>query len=160
MVQRRAARWTRSEYSPYASVTQMLQSPGWQFLEKRRSDSRLCLFYNIIYGLVAIDMPLYTETIKLCPLDVYVCQFLLYERISFNFLHYKLLSFKNVMVLSEIHLITNRAADKKKQRRAYIDPYFYTCSNTLKFKELLQITDQEKLMRLSKFMRTIMLKFQ
>ena len=111
MVQRRAARWTRSEYSPYASVTQMLQSLGWQSLEKRRSDSRLCLFYNIIYGLVAIDMPLYTETIKLCPLDVYVCQFLIYERISFNFLHYKLLSFKNVMVLSEIHLITNRAAD-------------------------------------------------
>ena len=47
-----------------------------------------------------------------------------------------------------------------KERRAYIDPYFYTCSNTLKFKELLQITDQEKLVRLSKFMRTIMLKFQ
>ena len=27
----------------------------------------------------------YTETIKLCPLDVYVCQFLMYERISNNF---------------------------------------------------------------------------
>ena len=26
MVQRRAARWTLSEYSPYASVTQMLES--------------------------------------------------------------------------------------------------------------------------------------
>ena len=29
MVQRRAARWTLSEYSPYASVTQMLQCLGW-----------------------------------------------------------------------------------------------------------------------------------
>ena len=59
MVQRRAARWTLSEYSPYASVTQMLQSLGWRSLEQRRFDSRLCLFYKIIYGLVAIDMPPY-----------------------------------------------------------------------------------------------------
>ena len=59
MVQRRAARWTLSEYSPYASVTQMLQSLRWRSLEQRRSDSRLCLFYKIIYGLVAIDMPPY-----------------------------------------------------------------------------------------------------
>ena len=28
---------------------------------------------------------IYTETIKLCPLDVYVCQFLMYVRISFIF---------------------------------------------------------------------------
>ena len=59
MVQRRAARWTLSEYSPYASVTQMLQSLGWRSFEQRRSDSRLCLFYKIIYGLVAIDMSSY-----------------------------------------------------------------------------------------------------
>ena len=54
---------------------------------------------------------LYTETIKLCPLDVYVCQFLMYEPISLNFLHYKLISYRNVMLLNEIHLITRRAAD-------------------------------------------------
>ena len=59
MVQHRAACWTLSEYSPYASVTQMLQSLGWRSLEQRRSDSRLCLFCKIIYGLVAIDMPPY-----------------------------------------------------------------------------------------------------
>ena len=53
----------------------------------------------------------YTETIKLCPLDVYVCQFLMYERISLIFLHYKLIVFRNVMHLNEIHLITSRAAD-------------------------------------------------
>ena len=53
-------------------------------------------------------------TIKLCPLDVYVCQFLIYERISFNFLHYKLLSFINVMHINEIHLIVRRAADNSK----------------------------------------------
>ena len=32
----------------------------------------------------------YTETIKLCPLDVYVCQFQMYERISFKLSHYQL----------------------------------------------------------------------
>ena len=46
------------------------------------------------------------------------------------------------------------------ERRTYIDPYFYTSSNILKFKELLQISDHEKLVRLGKFMRLIMLKFQ
>ena len=60
MVQCRAARWTLiSEYSPYASVTQMLQSLGWRSLEQRRFYSQLCLFYKIIYGLLAIDMPPY-----------------------------------------------------------------------------------------------------
>ena len=59
MIQRRAARWTSNNYSPYASVTEMLQSLGWRSLEQRRSDSRLCLFYKIIYGPVAIDMPPY-----------------------------------------------------------------------------------------------------
>ena len=62
----------------------------------------------------AVNVPAshkYTETIKLCPLDVYVCQFLMYERISFNFLHYKLLSFRHVMHLNKIHLIPSRAAD-------------------------------------------------
>ena len=37
----------------------MLQSLGWRSLEQRRSDSRLCLFYKIIYGLVANDVPPY-----------------------------------------------------------------------------------------------------
>ena len=57
MIQRRAARWTLDNYSTYASVTEILQSLGWKFLEQRRSDSRLCLFCKIIHGLVAIDLP-------------------------------------------------------------------------------------------------------
>ena len=35
MVQRRAARWTMNDYSPYISVTQMQQDLGWQSLEQR-----------------------------------------------------------------------------------------------------------------------------
>ena len=73
----------------------------------------LDLYRFLVTELVFLDEYLlnYTETIKLCPLDVYVCQFLMYERISLIFLHYKLISFRNVMHLSEIHLITSRAAD-------------------------------------------------
>ena len=48
MIQRRAARWTLHNYSTYASVTEMLQS-----------DTRLCLFYKIIHGLVDIELPPY-----------------------------------------------------------------------------------------------------
>ena len=36
-VQCRAARWTHHNYSPYATVTEMLQSLGWRSLEQRRS---------------------------------------------------------------------------------------------------------------------------
>ena len=54
----------------------------------------------------------YTQTIKLCPLDVYVCKFQMYERISFNFFPYKLWSFRNDLHLIVIHLIISVAADK------------------------------------------------
>ena len=59
MIQRRAARWTLNNYSPYAIMTEVVISLGWRSLEQRRSDSRLCLFYKIIYSLVSIDMPPY-----------------------------------------------------------------------------------------------------
>ena len=55
----------------------------------------------------------YTETIKLCPLDVYVCQIQMYERISFKFSHYQLLLFRNVLHPRDILLIISRAADKE-----------------------------------------------
>ena len=48
----------------------------------------------------------------------------------------------------------------KNERRNYIDPYFYTSPNVLKFKEVSQIADTEKLVRLGKFMRIIMQKFK
>ena len=44
MVQRRAARWTLHNYSPYTSVTEMLQSLGWRSLKQRRSYSRYVCF--------------------------------------------------------------------------------------------------------------------
>ena len=57
MVQRRAARWTCSNYDRKASVTQMVNNLGWRSLEQRRADARLCLFYKIVYSIVAIPLP-------------------------------------------------------------------------------------------------------
>ena len=61
MTQRRAARWVKSYYSSYDSVTEMLHDLGWQSLEQRPLDARLIMFYKIVYGLVAIQLPSYLE---------------------------------------------------------------------------------------------------
>ena len=60
-VQRRAARWVTNDYSSYSSVTDMLSNLGWRSLENRRTDTRLAMFYKIVYGLVAIPLPSYFE---------------------------------------------------------------------------------------------------
>ena len=57
MVQRRAARWTLRNFDHQASVTEMINKIGWRTLEQRRADGRLCLFYKIVYGLVAVPLP-------------------------------------------------------------------------------------------------------
>ena len=60
-VQHRAARWTTSNYDYRSSVTAMLQSLGWRTLEQRRADARLCLFYKIVYDLVAVPLQVYIQ---------------------------------------------------------------------------------------------------
>ena len=60
-VQRRAARWVTNDYSSYSCVTDMLSNLGWRSLENRRTDTRLAMFYKIVYGLVAIPLPSYFE---------------------------------------------------------------------------------------------------
>ena len=59
IVQCRAVMWSLHNYSPYATVTEMLQSLDWRSLQQRRSDSRLCLFYKMVYGFVAVELPQY-----------------------------------------------------------------------------------------------------
>ena len=56
-VQRRAARWTASNFNRQSSVTEMVKQLGWGSLEQRRSNARLCLFYKVIHGLVAVPLP-------------------------------------------------------------------------------------------------------
>ena len=58
-VQRRAARWTTSNYSTYDSVTDIQKGLGWQTLQDRRDLARVTMFYKIVHGLVAIPLPPY-----------------------------------------------------------------------------------------------------
>ena len=64
-VQRRAARWILGDYSTYSSVTDMIGQLGWRTLEQCRTDSRLVLFYKIIYGYVLMS---YHSPVLLGPL--------------------------------------------------------------------------------------------
>ena len=61
-IQRRAARcWTTSNYDYRSSVTSMLDQPSWRTLEQRRADARLCLFYKMVHGIVAVPLPDYVQ---------------------------------------------------------------------------------------------------
>ena len=60
-VQRRAARWTVSNFDRKASVTEIVQDLGWRTLDQRRADARLCLLFKILHGLVAVPLPDYIQ---------------------------------------------------------------------------------------------------
>ena len=60
-VQRRAARWVSCNFVRLASVSDMIETLGWRSLQQRRADARLCLFYKIIHGLVALPLPDYIQ---------------------------------------------------------------------------------------------------
>ena len=59
MVQRRAARFTLNRYRNRSSVTEMLEELGWQSLQERRKQARLCMLYKIKHDMVAIDAKQY-----------------------------------------------------------------------------------------------------
>ena len=61
MVQRRAARWTLSDYARTTSVTSLQSQLNWLTLEERRSVAHLCLFYKIVNDLVAMLLPDYMQ---------------------------------------------------------------------------------------------------
>ena len=50
----RAARFVKSRYSRYSSVSDMLDELGWPPLFQRRQEARLILFYKIIDGLAQV----------------------------------------------------------------------------------------------------------
>ena len=60
-VQHRAARWVSCNYVRLASVTDIIETLGWRSLAQRRADARLCLFYKIIHGLVAVPLSRYIQ---------------------------------------------------------------------------------------------------
>ena len=55
MVQRRAARFVMSKYSNYDSVSQMLDTLGWNTLQDRRNKFRAVMVFKIIHNLVDIQ---------------------------------------------------------------------------------------------------------
>ena len=64
MVQRRAARFVKSDYSRTSSVTAMRQDLGWDTLQQRRDQARLSMMYRITHQQVDIPAERY-----LTPLD-------------------------------------------------------------------------------------------
>ena len=57
--QRRAARWTVSSFGRQPSLTEMAKQLGWRSLEQRRADARVCFFFKVTHGLVAVPLPDY-----------------------------------------------------------------------------------------------------
>ena len=55
-VQRQSVRYICNNYSPYASVSEMLNTLDFKTLEERRNESKLLLFYKIVNNLVDIDI--------------------------------------------------------------------------------------------------------
>ena len=53
-VQCQAARFVKSKYSGYSSVSDMLDVLGWTPLSQRRQEARLILFYKINNGLAQV----------------------------------------------------------------------------------------------------------
>ena len=73
---------TRS-WTQYTLGTLCHNKHGITYISKAKSRYR-----QVLQGIGPYSM--YTQTKKLCPLDVFVCQFQMYERISFKFSPFKL----------------------------------------------------------------------
>jgi len=56
MVQRRAARFAKSDYHRTTSVSILMVDLGWRTLSDRRKDARLSLFGKAVCGKVAISV--------------------------------------------------------------------------------------------------------
>ena len=56
-VQRRATRWTAINFDRRSRVTDIVKQLGWRSFEQRRADARLCLFYKVFHGLIALPLP-------------------------------------------------------------------------------------------------------
>ena len=54
-VQRQSVRFIFNNYSPYASVSEMLNKLDFKTLTERRNESKLILFYKVLNNLVDID---------------------------------------------------------------------------------------------------------
>ena len=58
-IQRRAARYTVSDYQRTSSVTANVTSLGWDTLQQRRQQARMCMMHKILHDDVDIDKAAY-----------------------------------------------------------------------------------------------------
>ena len=58
----RAARFVKSKYSKYSSVSDRLYVSGWTPLSQRRQEARLILFYKIINSLAQVPFEAESES--------------------------------------------------------------------------------------------------
>ena len=61
MIQRRAARFTKNDYTRTSSVTSMLNDLQWSTLEKRRQISSLSILHKTLHNQCAVDIPPYVK---------------------------------------------------------------------------------------------------
>ena len=61
MVQRRAARFVTKRYNNRSSVGDMLYNLGWDTLQERRRQIKMCLMYKIVNHQVSIDVTSYIK---------------------------------------------------------------------------------------------------
>ena len=66
MVQRRSARYVCRRYHNTSSVKTMLDELAWPTLKSRRQNSRLCMMYKTVHGLVAIPFDQYLIPSQAC----------------------------------------------------------------------------------------------
>ena len=93
-VQRRAARWTTSDYDYRSSITAMLDKISWRSLEQT-SDALLCLFYKMVHGPVAVPIPDYVQpTHRVCL----YCHSMPFHQIHTNRNYYKYSFFPQAIV--------------------------------------------------------------
>ena len=55
--------WTTNDLNRTTSVSSLLHKLNWQTLEQRRSVTRLCLFFIIVYGLVTVPLSHYIRPV-------------------------------------------------------------------------------------------------
>ena len=64
-IQRRAARFVKSDYLTTSSVTAMINDLGWKDLAHRRRDLRLALLHKVVYDHIAVS----ADSLGLLPGD-------------------------------------------------------------------------------------------
>ena len=59
-IQWRAACWIPCNFDRKSSISTMIETSCWRTLEQRRAYARrLCLFYKIVYNMIAVPLPNY-----------------------------------------------------------------------------------------------------